>query len=289
MAITTVAGLFLTRFYLNSLGQKEYGYWLIASQIVGYALLLDLGIVALLPRETAFATGRAGGWRESVELPEIVGRTTRLVMWQLPVLVIVLVPVWIFLPSDWEPLRWPLALVLASFVVLFPLRIPGAVLIGLQDLSFTGLIQFFAWMVNTAITVGLILGGFGLFAFAVGFASSQLVSAAVCLHRVRSRYPGVLPRRLSRVPAKALRDYVGKAAWVSVAQVAQILIFGTDAVVVGWLLWPTAVVPYVITGKLFSVMGNQPNLLMQAAGPGLSEMRMAAAPAIRFSATLALG
>src|SRR5262249_5630350 len=57
LVITTVAGFFLTRFYLHHLGQVNYGYWLVASQLLGFAGLLDLGVVALLPREVAYVTG----------------------------------------------------------------------------------------------------------------------------------------------------------------------------------------------------------------------------------------
>jgi hypothetical protein len=49
---------------------------------------------------------------------------------------------------------------------------------------------------------------------------------------------------------------------------------GTDILIIGKLFGPTAVVPFVITGKLISVMSNQPQMLMAAAGPALSQMRM---------------
>ena len=64
--LTTLVGLWLTTFLLSRLGQVDYGLWLVATQVLSYLLLLDLGIVALLPRETAFATGgRCGASRSA--------------------------------------------------------------------------------------------------------------------------------------------------------------------------------------------------------------------------------
>jgi O-antigen/teichoic acid export membrane protein len=47
-------------------------------------------------------------------------------------------------------------------------------------------------------------------------------------------------------------------------------------VVVGKLLGPEAVVPYACTGKLLTMLANQPQMFMQMALPALSEMRTAA-------------
>ena len=60
LILATIAGLWLTPFFLRHLGQSTYGLWLVGTQIIAYLLLMDLGIVALLPRETAYVTGRTG-------------------------------------------------------------------------------------------------------------------------------------------------------------------------------------------------------------------------------------
>src|SRR4029450_10740052 len=52
---------------------------------------------------------------------------------------------------------------------------------------------------------------------------------------------------------------------------------------------PALVVPYTTTGKLLSVLANQPNLVMAAAAPGLSEARMATDGRTRLRISVALG
>ena len=57
-AIALLTGLWLTPFLLHRLGQQDYGLWLAGAQILGYMMLLDLGVISLLPRETAYVMGR---------------------------------------------------------------------------------------------------------------------------------------------------------------------------------------------------------------------------------------
>ena len=75
-----LAGLWLTPFLLGRIGPHDYGLWLVALQVLAYVVLLDVGVVALLPRETAFATGRMRRTGDGAELPRLVGETARLVL-----------------------------------------------------------------------------------------------------------------------------------------------------------------------------------------------------------------
>ena len=74
----------------------------------------------------------------------------------------------------------------------------------------------------------------------------------------------------------AAKQQLGTGAWISVNQIAQVLLGGTDLVVIGKLLGPEAVVPYACTGKLLMMLANQPQMFMQMALPALSELRTAA-------------
>src|SRR5580765_8072923 len=56
--VLAIVGLGVTRYLLHRLGQSEYGLWLVATQLLAYLALTDLGVIALLPREIAYATGR---------------------------------------------------------------------------------------------------------------------------------------------------------------------------------------------------------------------------------------
>lgn len=277
--VVTLVGLWLTAFLLRELGAHDYGLWLVATQILGYLLLTDLGIVALLPRETAYATGRAGGLHEDAGLPLIVGRTARLVAWQMPVVALGALLVWVLLPREWLALRNPLALVLVVFVLTFPMRVLHGVLTGLQDLTFLGAAQMALWFAGTATTIVLALAGYGLHSLAVGWVVAQVLAAAVWWTRIRLHFPTVLPARIPRIGWREASAYLSKSGWVSVAQVAQVLLAGSDLLIIANVLGPVAAVPYACTAKLVAVFANQPQVVMQAAAPALSELRTAGSPA----------
>jgi O-antigen/teichoic acid export membrane protein len=272
--VMMVLGLWLTPFLLHRIGQHDYGLWLVGTQILFYLALLDFGVVALVPRETAYATGRMGAGGNREELSLLIGQTARLVLWQTPFVVLAALAMWLLLPAEWEPLRRPMAAVLFAFVLMFPLRIFQAVLQGLQDLKALAQTTLSAWLVGIALTVVLVFAGFGLYALALGWVTTQLLVIPVLLYRFKRKFPGVLPRRLSRLPWNAARKKLINGFWVSINQIAVVLLAGTDLLIIGKLLGPAAVVPYVCTGKLITVLANQPQMLGQLAVPALSELRV---------------
>ena len=271
--LTVGIGLWLTPFLLHRLGLRDYGLWLLALQLTSYLVLLDLGVVALLPRETAYAVGRAGGNQRSPELPLLIGRTLRIVILQLPLVAAIAVGLLLLLPSEWQPLRGPLCLIVGTFVAMFPIRLLHAILQGLQELPYLAKVSLATWSLGTLTTVSLVFLHVGLYAVAIGWVVSQVTSALLWWVRISFYHREVLPSTIPPVTRDTLRGWVRSGLWVSVAQVAQVLLAGTDLLIIGKVLGPIAVVPYAVTGKLISVLANQPQMVMQAAQPALSEIK----------------
>lgn len=287
-AVVVVVGLWLTPFLLGRLGSRDYGLWLTATQLLAYLTLLDIGVLALLPRETAYATGRAGGVQHATDLPEVVGRTARLVLIQMPFIALAAWASWWLLPDRWRDLEVPLAVLLAAFVLVYPLRIFQAVLQGLQDLAFVGGVQLAAWTIGTVVSVGLVLAGWRLGALAAGAAATQVIALTACACRLVVICPRAIPRRLPPISWPATMEHMGRAIWVSVGQFAQVMLYSTDLLIVAWFFGPVTVVPYACTQKLISVLSNQPQILTQAAAPALSELRMGASREKLLSVTSSL-
>jgi O-antigen/teichoic acid export membrane protein len=300
--LTLLVGLWLTRFALSRVGQDGYGLWLVALQIMGYFTLADLGVVAVLPRQVAFALGRSGGTTRSVpgapgpgapaeagtELPTLIAETARLVLWQMPIVLLGALVVWVAIPAAWAPLEPALAVVLVAFALGFPLRVFGAVLNGLQDLAFLGMAQLAVWTASTALIVTLLLGGHGISALAWGWALTQLLPPVIHAVRLAKRYPQAVPRRLPRLTLASAREHLSRALWVSLGQLASVLTTGIDLLVIGAVLGPAAVVPYACTAKLVQVAANVPYLISHTAGPALSEMRTGAGHERLLSVSTAL-
>jgi O-antigen/teichoic acid export membrane protein len=181
--------------------------------------------------------------------------------------------VWLYVPAEWQGLKGPIGIVFVAFVLTFPFRVLPAVLQGLQDLSFVGWAGIGSWATGTVVTVLLVIAHWGLYALAVGWVAAQLVSCVVWWLRLRRVFPKVLPDRLPSLPWRVARSFFARGTWLSMGQLSQLLLAGSDILVIGKLLGPVAVVPYSITGKLVYVLANQPHLLMHVAVPALSEVR----------------
>jgi O-antigen/teichoic acid export membrane protein len=288
MALVTLTGLWLTPFLLARIGQQDYGLWLLSAQVLIYLSLMDFGVIALLPRETAYALGARAKDETNNRIPQVIGETARLVLWQTPLVALAVVIVWLMLPPGWVALREPLALVLIVFVLTFPLRIFQAALTGLQDLGFLGKLQVANWFISTVLTISLVLAGRGLFALAAGWGITQIVSAIVCLVRLKRKFPSAFPVQLPSLSLAQTRARLASGGWVMISQLAQILINGTDLIIIGKLLGPFAVVPYACTSKLITVLAHQPQMIMHAAGPALSEMKASESRARLFEVCTAL-
>jgi len=270
--VVVVVGLWLTPFLLGHLGEKHYGLWLLAAQAVFYLGLLDVGIVALVPRDLAMAAGRAHGG-EVGPLRAITGRALHLACWQAAFVAAAGALLAVLLPAEWTPLRGPLAALTVAFTLVFPCRVFPAALQGLQDLPRLGAIQIVGWTLGSVATVVGIYAGLGLYSLAIAWAVNQVFVAAATWQRLVRAFPGVIPSRLPRLSPREIRLHFGRGGWLSLDQIAQVLLAGTDLVVIGHLLGPEAVVPYACTGRLVLLLARQPQMLMQMALPALSQLR----------------
>lgn len=275
LGLVTLTGLWLAPFLIGHLGQRDYGLWLVGGQILGYLLLLDLGAVALLPRELAFASGAAARLdRPGASVAQLVSATAWLARRQTPLVMVSALAVWWWLPVDWQPLSAALGASLVALCALFPFRLYQAVLQGLQDLRFLGLIQLWGWAAGTLVTVIMVYSGFGLLSLAAGWILTQAFVTACSRARLAAHHAVTrLDGDADSAPRTVALRYLRESGWVSLSQVASVLLAGSDALILAGLLGPAALVPYACTAKLTLVFANHPYLLANMALPALSEAR----------------
>src|SRR5690348_5330890 len=125
-----LVGLFLTPFYIRTLGQNDYGIWLVGLQVLTFLLLVDFGLVGIVPRDVAHASGLEKSESETDRLSILVIQTTKVVLFQTLIVALVAFGLFFLRPSN-PSLRGPIGLVLAVFVLSYPLRLFPAVLQGL--------------------------------------------------------------------------------------------------------------------------------------------------------------
>jgi hypothetical protein len=145
------------------LTRRQAGHWetdtmlsrtsVVALQVTAYLSLLDLGVVGLVPRDVALAAAREAEGTAPNAVAELLGSTARLVLWQLPVVCLAALGIWLLVPGSWSGLRGPFAawtwamwgsgaalsaaalddaplLIAAATAVLFVLFVPWCVAMG---------------------------------------------------------------------------------------------------------------------------------------------------------------
>jgi O-antigen/teichoic acid export membrane protein len=179
--------------------------------------------------------------------------------------------------------------VAAGFVLAFPFRIFSATLEGFQQLRLLGKMRSLIWAASTLTTVISILLGFRVYSLALGWLVSQIGFSLASYLQVRRLFPWLVSTETLLHYSNIVWHDLFRGGWISVGQVAQILISGTDLLVVGHILGPAAVVVYSSTGKLLSALANQPMILINAAMPGLSQMKVAESREKLLSVSTAMG
>src|ERR1700724_939365 len=115
-----VIGLWLTPFYIHTLGPKDYGIWLVGMQVLAMLMLCDFGVLAVIPRDVARARGLEQRETGSLDLPLIIGQTTRVVLVQTLLIALVSLGLTVFRPAAVAELQGPIGLVLFVAVITYP-------------------------------------------------------------------------------------------------------------------------------------------------------------------------
>ncbi len=272
-AAVLLAGLWLTPFLIRNIGKHDFGLWVLGAQSIAYLALMDLGVVAMLPREVAFATGRAISSSTKPEIGKILGESARVVLVQTPFVALLAIGLWFAAPAAWANLKTPLAVIMAIYVIMFPARILTATLDGLQDLSYLGFVQIATWASNMAIMIFLVTRGRGLGALAAGWIALQTIPAISAFVRLKRKFPDALPSSLPGMSFLDVFNYFRRSIWLSVAQLAQSFLSNSDVMIIGLTMGPETVVIYNCSSKLVSALANQPQILMGVASPAISELR----------------
>ena len=268
------AAFFVTPQVLRILGSRPYGLWLSSGELVGYFLLLDFGVFAMLPWLIATADGR----RDSTEIKRLlvnglaVALVLMLILLVLAAAFLGRVPVVLHLtPPEWRALAGPLALLVTLLAVNLPLNIFTPLLAGLQDVKFTGALGLLKVLLGPALTIGLLLAGYKLYALAIGAATFSPLAGAAAFFRTSQLAPELLrgwPRPTWQGTAKLFREGIG--AWLSGAGVQ--LMERSSAVVLAFLGFAAAVPVLVCTSRVSQMLTQLTWTLPDSALMGLAQL-----------------
>ena len=281
-------GLWLTPFYIRTLGTNDYGIWRVGLLVLTFLLLCDFGILAVLPRDVANAHGREQAEPGSRHLQELIGQTMKVVLAQTGIIALAALGLFFFRPVSTPELHGPVGLILFVFVLSYPLRLFPAVLQGLQDLKFLGQLRLWLWALSTATAVILLLLGARFYALACGWCLQEVANNIIAVVRLRRLRPDLVDSTVWQNAGPVRWRWFTRGAWVSISQLAYSMVAGADLLIIARFLGPATVVIYSCTSKLITVLQNQPQIVASVALPGLSHMKTSESRERTLQATTSL-
>jgi O-antigen/teichoic acid export membrane protein len=282
------SGLVLVPLTIGAVGARSYGLWLATGELLGYAGMVDLGVLGVLPWMVAEADGRRdrARLRQLVANAATVGAIVGVGYAIIAGLLWMLVPVVLSVPvGDRSTLGGPLLLLVAVTAVAYPLRTFTAVLTGLQDALFNGILGVAQSATHFAVASIGLWRGWGLYALALASAASIVVSVGASLARTLVIAPDLLtgwPRpRVSTISvllSNGIGVWIAGFGWRLVAASTSMVI-----AVVGRTEW---VAIYACTSKLGSVSTQLAWVLPDSGLVGLSQLHGEGQPQARLGAVV---
>ena len=289
-ALAIVTGIFLVPLTLHSLGARLWGVWLASGEVLAYAGMTDLGMLAVLPWMIAEAEGRRnrdeisglvaqGIWLGGVVAVVYVG--VSVVLWQL-------LPSALFLNAgDRHLVVRPLALTVVMIAATYPLSAYRAYLTGTQDVAFIGVMTLAQNALSAVLTAVLLLKGFGLYALAVATAGPPLAGAALYFIRAARLAPDVV-FRFALPHGRTLKFLFSNGIGVWFGNLGWQLLAASNGIVITYLGHPEWVAVYACTSKLSAMCMPLAWVLPDSGHIGLAQLHGENRSAPRVRSVIAL-
>jgi O-antigen/teichoic acid export membrane protein len=256
--LTIIVGIVMVPFVLDRVGVRLYGYWLASGEVLAYAAMADLGVLGVIPWMIAQADGRKD--RDRIRELLSTGFVAAIIVSALYLALVVLL--WNVAPAvlkleaaERQLIAGPLALMAGVTAIVLPMRVASSALLGLQDVRYCGVMTTVAWALDAALTIALLLNGFGLWALAVGASVAAALNASAAIVRLRAIAPDLVeswPRPSRQALARLFKE--GGGGWLSAW--GWRLASATDAIVVASLGFPVWVTILAMTTKLGQMLTN---------------------------------
>jgi len=273
-ALAIVSGFVVVPLTLTHVGARPWGLWLASGEILNYAAMVDLGVLTALPWLFAEADGR----RDRDAMRRLVSLGLWLGILVAAAYALAALVLWRVLPSalaltafDRRMLVFPLALIVIANMLRQPLGAFRAVLVGLQDVVFNGFATVAGSAASVAITIVLLIKGYGLYALAWASALPPLGVLVVCAVRALAIAPDLRPRWMRPVLGD-LRPLVTQGVGSWLGDTGWQLMAASSAIVITYIGHPEWVPIYACTGKLANLCTQLAWVLPDSGHVGLAQL-----------------
>jgi hypothetical protein len=274
-AIAIASGLLLVPVTIGAVGTREYGLWLATGELLGYAGMVDFGVLGVMPWMIAEADGR----RDRIKLRDLVANGVSVGAVIGAAYLVIAALLWTMLPivvnvtdADREALARPLLLLVMVTAAAYPLRTFTALLTGLQDAVFNGVLTIAQSAAFFVVALVGLTRGWGLYALAL--ASAISTSIAVVAACVRTAF--IAPDLLTAWPrprSETIRVLLTNGAGVWVAGFGWRLVAASTNMVIALVGRTEWIAVYACTSKVSALATQLAWVLPDSGLIGLSQLQ----------------
>lgn len=262
---------------IRYLGAESFGIWMTISTLLTMLLVLDLGIANSLTNFISEAYARNDREHASrysttaLAAMTVVAGAMGLIAWVL-----------------WPHLRWysifhlssprlvpsvshAAAAALSIFLIDLPSRLAVKILGGYQELRTANIFAAAGSIGNLLTIILLVHLHAGLAAMVAGSAAALVGADILCLFWLVSFHKPWLRPRVSHLDRAAARRMMQMGTEFFVLQIAGLVVFNSDNLVITHYLGPAAVAPYSVAWRLVGYAAIVQTLLTPALWPAFSE------------------
>lgn len=177
-----IIAFLLVRFFLGQFGEARYGVWVLIGELFRYRMMLGLGLNSAINRRIPMylAQDDEEGIRKVVSTALFFFTIMGVMLVLLSVLFAVKIGAWFTIAPELVRTASVLTLVVGiGFAISTPLQLTTAVLSGLQRYDMVSITTVVVLAIRTALTVILLLRGYGLVALGLIYGISEIASRGV--------------------------------------------------------------------------------------------------------------
>jgi len=256
MAVSMAVAFFMSPFLVHTLGDRQYGLWVLIISLTGYMGLLDVGLrVSVVKYVSHLSTTK-----DFEGLNRVVSTALAFYGGVGVVIMIITLGLELFFArvftlegQDVQTARMVLLLAGANVAATLVTSIPSGVLAGLQRYDRSAAVGIVTVLLRSVAIVAFVANGFSIVALGTIHLLSQVFFGTLAWRAARKELPtfGVAWSMVSLETAKTLWSY---SAFVLVNNAGRFLLFGSGEIIVGMFLGTAAVTYYAIAGTVAQYM-----------------------------------
>lgn len=274
MLVNNLIGLWLVPYSLKYLTREEFSLYYIATDLMMWLSVVNLGTSSVFITRVAQVMGKAGDTTK--EVLSLVN-TAFFVQCFFALIAIVLgaaasLVLPLFFETGQYATEFQTTFLILSFSVGFTLigQVFSGLLVASKQIHIDNLIQILLIIPRIVLTILLLHLGYGILALALVNLFVSFLGILIPYIRVRRRLAH-LKIAIHFFQKKMVRDFLGNGVWFSIGGVAGILILNMDRFVIGNFIGLTLVSNFIITQKLYDIANKVISLTVNVSRPYLAQ------------------